>query len=124
THDLADIEELCARLMIIDHGRLLFDGPLAELKRHLWRDNAVRVDLRDREQARNLEALELAGVRREAAGEFSCRLVFDREECTTAEIIRRIVTSVEVADIHIEEQSIEDVVKRIYAGTAFLELKR
>jgi ABC-2 type transport system ATP-binding protein len=119
THDLADIEELCARLMIIDHGRLLFDGPLAGLKRQLWRESAVRVDLRDREQLPKIEALDLPGVRRESAGEYSVRLAFDREEWTTAEVVRRVVTSVEVLDIHIEEQSIDDVVKKIYAGTAF-----
>ena len=32
THDLDDIEELCRRIMIIDHGRVLYDGPLEDLK--------------------------------------------------------------------------------------------
>ncbi len=35
THDLADIERLCSRLLIIDHGRLIWDGGLDELKRAL-----------------------------------------------------------------------------------------
>jgi len=123
THDLSDIEELCARLMIIDHGRLLFDGPLAELKRMLWRESAVRIDLRDREQARLVEDLDLAGVRRERLGELSWRLSFDREARTTASVIRDIVNGVEVLDIVIEEQSIEEVVKRIYGGGVFQETR-
>ena len=32
THDLDDIEELCRRILIIDHGKVLYDGPLAHLK--------------------------------------------------------------------------------------------
>ncbi len=39
THDLADIEALCKRLMIIDHGRVLFDGQLDELKAHALAPN-------------------------------------------------------------------------------------
>ena len=61
THDLSDIEELCARLMIIDHGRLLFDGGLKELKRQFWRDVALRIDLKDLDEAQRLGQLELHG---------------------------------------------------------------
>jgi len=37
THDLADIEQLCERMIIIDKGGLLFDGSLKELRKTLWR---------------------------------------------------------------------------------------
>ncbi len=121
THDLADIEQLCSRLIIIDHGRLLFDGPLSDLKRMLWRESAVLVDLRDREHAGRLDRMEIPGVRCENAGELSRRLVFAREERTTAEVIRQVVNAVEVLDIVIEEQSIEEVVKRIYTGEILAE---
>ncbi len=116
THDMSDIEELCPRLMIIDHGRLLVDGGLRDLKRRLWREAAVRFDLKDREQAERFERIELDGVRREKAGGVTYRLAFDRNEHSTAEIIRMVMNSVEVLDIGIEEESIEDVVRRIYLG--------
>jgi ABC-2 type transport system ATP-binding protein len=121
THDLSDIEELCARLMIIDHGRLLFDGALAELKRQFWRESAVKIDLRDREQSFRLEALDLASVHVERIDDLTCRLRFPREERSTADVIRQVVNAVEVRDITIEEQSIEDVVRRIYLGEVLQE---
>lgn len=124
THDLSDIEELCARLMIVDHGRLLYDGGLSELKRRLWRETAVTVDLRDREQAMRVEALALEGVKREKLSELSWKLTFDRERRPTAEVIREVVTGAEVLDLSIEEQSIEEVVKRIYLGEALQEAPR
>ena len=46
THDLSDIEELSQRVMIIDHGKLLFDGPLAELKMRLARFNQIKFFLK------------------------------------------------------------------------------
>ena len=121
THDLSDIEELCPRLMIIDHGRLLYDGALADLKRQLWRETTVKFDLKDRENARRFEQLELAGIRREKLGDLTYLLSFGRDDHPTAEVIRQVVISVEVLDIAIEEQSIEEVVKRIYLGGAIPE---
>ena len=116
THDLSDIEELCPRLMIIDRGKLLFDGALEQLKRRLWRESAVKIDVKDLEQARLLEAESFDGVKLEKRGELSFHLMFDREQRSNAEVIREVLNRVDVRDIAIEEQSIEDVVKRIYAG--------
>jgi len=121
THDLADIEELCARLMVIDKGKLLFDGPLAELKRRLWRDSAVKFDLKDREGADRLIALSIPGVTPTRAGELTVRLSFPRETISAADVIRRALNAVEVQDIGIEEQSIDDVVKQIYTGNLLHE---
>ncbi|MCP5118824.1 MAG: ATP-binding cassette domain-containing protein [bacterium] len=123
THDLSDIEELCARLLIIDHGRLLFDGGLDELKSRLWKESAVKVELRDREQACALGELNLPGVTCDKVDELSCRLRFAREELSAADVIRQVVNAAEVRDIVIEEQSIEEVVKRIYLGEVLEESK-
>jgi ABC-2 type transport system ATP-binding protein len=116
THDLSDIEELCARLMIIDHGKLLFDGALAGLKRRLWREAAIRVDLRDRENVRLIEELPLDGVVKEKLSELSWRLSFPRDRYSSAEVIRRVVNAADALDIAIEEQSIEEVVRKIYSS--------
>ena len=116
THDLSDIEELCPRLMIIDKGRLLFDGGLAGLKRQLWREATVKFDLKDREQAERFERLEIPGVRREKLAEMTYRLSFEHAQHSTAEIIRQAVNAAVVLDIAIEEQSIEEVVRTIYTG--------
>ena len=124
THDLSDIEELCPRLMIIDKGRLLFDGGLAGLKRQLWRDATVKFDLKDREQAERFERIEIPGVRREKLDGMTYRLSFDHTEHSSAEIIREVVTAVVVLDIVIEEQSIEEVVRTIYTGGLVPEPER
>lgn len=124
THDLSDIEELCNRLMIIDRGRMLFDGGLAELKHQFWKETAVRVDFRDRDQARRLSQLELPGINCDELDEMSCRLRFPREAYSAADVIRQVLNAVEVRDVVIEEQSIDEVVKRIYLGEMFEESRR
>jgi ABC-2 type transport system ATP-binding protein len=124
THDLSDIEELCPRLMIIDQGKLLFDGGLDALKRQLWREATVKFDVRDRKQCARFEAIEIAGVRREKLGDLTYRLSFARDEHSTAEVIRHVVNTAEVLDVAIEEQSIEEVVRRIYLGDLLKESAR
>ena len=120
THDLTDIEELCRRVMIIDHGKLLFDGPLAELKARLVRFNQIKFFLKDREQAARVGELTTDGVECERLDELTYRLRYDRRKHSSGDIIRNIVTRLEVRDLIVEEESIEDLVKRIYTeGRAY-----
>ncbi len=124
THDLADIEELCRRLMIIDRGRILFDGPLNELKQMLWRQSQIKFELKDREQAAAVGAIDLPRVEKERLDELTYRLSFEREEYTSGDVIRRVVAAAEVRDIFIEEESIDDIVRRIYTGGTIPELQK
>ena len=50
THDLSDIEELSQRIIIIDKGRILFDGDLEQMKMRLAKYNQVKFFLKDRSQ--------------------------------------------------------------------------
>ena len=121
THDLSDIEELCRRLMIIDHGRVLYDGALAELKRQLWRQMQIKIELKDASQAPVLESLTLDNISRERLDELTYQLSFERDQHTAGEVIRSIVSSVDVRDIFIQEEPIEEIVRRIYTGPSVLE---
>jgi ABC-2 type transport system ATP-binding protein len=122
THDLDDIEELCRKIMIIDHGSLLYDGPLALLKQKLLRIKQVKFAVRDSEQAGRLAALSREGLVVDRVDELTFRIRFDRTRVATADLIRQILASVEVRDLLIEDEPIEEIVKRIYAGAALGEV--
>ena len=122
THDLDDIEELCRRIMIIDHGRVLYDGPLEDLKQRLLRTKQVKFVLKDRTQAARLIACCRDGLELEPVDEVTYRVRFDRGRVSAAELIRQILDTVEVRDLLIEDEPIEEIVKRIYAGEASLEV--
>jgi ABC-2 type transport system ATP-binding protein len=122
THDLDDIEELCRRIMIIDHGRVLFDGPLYDLKQKLLRTKQIKFALKDRDQVACLEVFAREGFEIETVDELTYRIRFDRLKIVTADLIRRILAAVEVRDLLIEDEPIEEIVKRIYAGEALPEV--
>jgi len=122
THDLDDIEELCRRIMIIDHGRVLYDGPLEDLKQRLLRTKQIKFALKDRAQVARVAACCREGLELEQVDELTYRIRFDRGRVGTADLIRQILDTVEVRDLLIEDEPIEEIVKRIYAGEASLEV--
>jgi ABC-2 type transport system ATP-binding protein len=122
THDLDDIEELCRRIMIIDRGQLLYDGPLSLLKQKLLRTKQIKFALRTSEAAAALSsALAAEGLEAEPLDELTYRVRFDKTRVSTAELIRKILNAGEVRDLLIEDEPIEEVIKRIYAGEELAE---
>ncbi len=122
THDLDDIEALCRRIIIIDRGRLLYDGPLDLLKQRLLRTKQVKFVMRDAAARARLAEMRMDGLELEMVDELTCRVRFDRTRVNTSDLVRQVLSRVEVRDLVIEDESIEDVVKRIYAGEALREV--
>jgi ABC-2 type transport system ATP-binding protein len=116
SHDLRDIEDLCRRLVIIDGGRIIFDGELAKLKDEHAPDRLLHVQTAT---PAALDALRgsLAGAVVEP-GEtplrFSVR--FNRFAMTAGQIVTAVAPLAELVDFHVDEPSIEDVVRRVYSG--------
>jgi ABC-2 type transport system ATP-binding protein len=122
THDLDDIEELCRRIMIIDRGKVLYDGPLSHLKERLLRTKQIKFAIKDRAQAGGVELFSRDGLEVDQVDELTYRIRFDRTKVVTADLIRQILAAVEVRDLLIEDEPIEEIVKRIYAGEALNEV--
>lgn len=114
THDLSDIEELSRRIIIIDKGHILFDGDLPAMKKRLAKYTQVKFFLKDRSQVTRLDQVQTNGIVCERVDELTYFIRFDRDRISTAEVIRQIVNTLEVRDIFIEEEPIEEIVKRIY----------
>ncbi|HKE98914.1 MAG TPA: ATP-binding cassette domain-containing protein [Actinomycetes bacterium] len=110
THDLDDIARLCSRLMIIDTGRLIYDGTVEGLLATFGTTRVLVADLAgdDRPELRRARLVRAQGRR--------CWLAFDREHVSAPEVIAELLARHEVRDLALEEPGIEDVVRRIYRG--------
>ncbi|MDQ4104669.1 MAG: ATP-binding cassette domain-containing protein [Actinomycetota bacterium] len=114
THDLPDVERLCRRLVVIDHGRVLVDGSLEELRRRFGGARRLVVDLEEPHAA--LDGLPgVLDVTVEANG-LCQQLAFSADQTSAAELIAVVVARVAVRDLFVVEPSIEDVVRTLYAG--------
>ena len=95
-----------------------YDGPLYDLKQKLLRTKQIKFALKDREQVACLAVFSRDGLEVEQVDELTYRIRFDRAKIVTADLIRQILAAVEVRDLLIEDEPIEEIIKRIYAGEA------
>ena len=109
THDLSDIERLCRRLLIIDHGRVIYDGGLDSLIERYGEERTLIVDLEE-----PAEPLEVAGARVVRVEGPRQWLRFRRDEVSAAQLTAAVAAQAALVDLAIDEPDIEDVVRRIY----------
>jgi ABC-2 type transport system ATP-binding protein len=109
THDLADVERLCDRLVVIDHGRVIEDGTVEGVKARYGTERTLVVDL-----AAPGPALEVPGARVERVDGPRQWLRFHRDDHTASSLLAAVAAVSPVRDVTIEEPAIEDVVGRIY----------
>jgi len=109
THDLDDIEQLCPRMMIIDRGQVLLDGPVAGFKAEYGTERTVVVDLV--EASDPLDVPDAPVVRVEGPRQW---LRFDRRVTTAADVIAAVTAGASVRDLAIEEPDIEELIHRLY----------
>ncbi|CAL9674563.1 ATP-binding cassette domain-containing protein [Saccharothrix sp. NPDC042600] len=113
THDLDDIERLCPRLVVIDRGTVLADGPLEALRAEVVPERVLVVDLE--KPAEPLTGIAgVVDVRTDLGG-LRQHLTFRKGETTAAAVIAAVAARADVHDLVVEEPEIDDVVRRLYA---------
>jgi len=113
THDLDDIERLCSRLLVIDHGRLIYDGDLDTLKQRYGGERMLVVDLEEPREPLAVDGARV--VRVEGSRQW---LAFRRDETSAARLTAAVTALAPVRDLELHEPDIEDVVRKIYAEGA------
>ena len=109
THDLSDVEKLCERIMIIDHGRLIFDGALFSLIERFGGRRRLVVDFAER-----LPGYDIEGARLDAMDGLRATYSFERGAITASELIGRLSTRYRIVDLQVREPEIEETIRRIY----------
>jgi viologen exporter family transport system ATP-binding protein len=110
SHYMADVVALCKRVIVIHHGRILFDGALSALSDRFAADKTIEVDLAD-----GSASLEAYGEVLEREGD---RAKLRVPKADTPRIAARLLGEQEVADLTIEDPPIEDVIELVFAEGA------
>ncbi|WP_405440354.1 ATP-binding cassette domain-containing protein [Streptomyces avidinii] len=113
THDLQDIEQLCERVMVIDHGRLMYDGPLGGLHAAGAVGESERTLVVDLE--RELAPISVAGARVVKVEGPRQWLAFPAG-ASAAPLVAAVAADYPLVDLSVREPDIEDVIARMYAG--------
>jgi ABC-2 type transport system ATP-binding protein len=107
SHYMADVQALCKRVVVIHHGRLLFDGDLAALVSRFTAHKTVQLQLEDA----GLDLSRYGEVLSSDGGRYTLRV--PKEE--TARLTGRLLAELPVIDLLVEEPPIEEVIARVFA---------
>jgi len=120
SHYMADVEALCKRVIVIHHGTLLFDGPLAELVRTVAPDKTITVELSEGNTASRAELAALLGgpVADVPVEETDTGWRVRVPAADTPAVAARLLTGLPVADVTIEDEPIEAVIEKVFAVPA------
>ena len=111
THDMGDIERLCDRVLVVDHGRLAYDGTLSSLAERVALKRVLVVDLTEPRPPLQIASAEHVGSEGEGLRQ---RLAFAPELATAAQVLGEVSAQAEVVDLTLEEPAIEDIVRTLY----------
>lgn len=113
THDLADVERLCKRIIFIDKGTVLYDGSVSELKRRYAPWRVLDITLQPGDDPAPPVSLRLDGVEIDEQTDTRLLLHFDPERIAVTDIITAVIGQRAVSDISIIEPDLEGVVREI-----------
>jgi ABC-2 type transport system ATP-binding protein len=111
THDMEDISQLCSRMLLIDHGRLLYDGSIDAIRERFGVERTLVVDLADDDYHLPLSVPGADEVRADGPRRW---LRFRRDETTAADLIAAVTARYRIRDLTVEEPAIESIIRRIY----------
>jgi ABC-2 type transport system ATP-binding protein len=109
THDISDVARLCSRVIIIDLGKMIFDGPLETIMDRFGTRRELIVEL-----AEKYEDLELEGAKVVAVEGSRVRYQFERADVTASQLINRLSSRFRILDLSVQEPEIETTIRRIY----------
>jgi len=114
THDLSDVEQLCERVMILDHGLVLYDGMLADLNRRFESDWFLVVTLEEFTGNGSASAAALPGLPEPKCEGNRMTYRFDHRKFATTDLIRQLLARFHIVDLEVRRPALEETIRRIY----------
>ena len=110
SHDAGDLEALCRRVIIINHGQIVYEDKVSNLKRKFLTSKLVEVRYAQEVPANfSVEGAEILKI-----GHYGVKLRFDTRQTPVEQVLSQLTRSGSVVDITISDPPLEEVISRIY----------
>jgi ABC-2 type transport system ATP-binding protein len=113
THDMSDIERLSSRVMVVNSGKIMYDGNLNTLKKRYGTEEIIVADLLGKIE--DTTELKTMGVDEVIYDDNKITIKYDSLKINSSTVVRWLVDKVETKDINITVTPIEDVIRKMYA---------
>lgn len=112
THDMADIEKLCSRVIVIDHGKAVYDGSLEQVKKQFGYMERMMINLE--QSLEDCGFLYTLGVKKIIQHDHGLELRYDRNQIKSSELIQALMNKSNIQDIRIIETEVEEAIRNMY----------
>ena len=109
SHDMADIEAVCSRVIVINHGRLLFDASIEQLRKRFARKKVVRVFFDGEQTFKSMRGVTV--LDRSAQ---QVRLAVDSKLVDIQHVLAQLTKLYRIADIEVSDPPIEEIIEVLY----------
>jgi ABC-2 type transport system ATP-binding protein len=110
SHDAGDVEVLCKRAMVINHGEIIYDGKVSYLKRHYLNTKTVSLKLGE-----SWQGFDTQGVRLLKQKGYGVKLEVNTDATPIEDVIAQLLARYQIADINVDNPPMETVIAQIYA---------
>lgn len=116
SHDAGDIETVCERTMIVNHGRIIFDGSTASLKKEYLDQKVVKISFENSDRLAMDTDRKGILVQKNQNGE--AVFTVDTKQSPIDAVLRDVLRGQDIQDITIEDPPLEEIISRIYETQA------
>lgn len=109
THDMGDIERLCKRIIIINHGVIVYDGPISKIKKDYLTHKHLDVKFNKLHKKFSLKGCKVI-----ESGDYEITIELDTKKQTIKNAVNYLITDFDVADILVQDPPIEEIIQKIY----------
>lgn len=110
SHYMQDVQELCDRIVVIDHGSMVFDGTLTSLSRQFSDSRRLRLTFEENIEAADLEAFGVLISHEQNVA------LLEVPRAKVASVTSAVLTRFPVSDVSIEEVDVEEIIRTLFAG--------
>jgi ABC-2 type transport system ATP-binding protein len=110
SHDVSDIEQVAKRVVVVNHGRMIYDDRVSRMRRSILSTKLIEVRFEDPPESLSIRGAHILKV--SGAG---YKLVIDTEKRSIREVLDELLDSQHVADISVLDPPLEEVIERIYS---------
>ena len=110
SHDVSDIEKLCKRVIIINHGKMVLDDSMENLKYHYLNKKIIEVKLKERVNLENIDGVKILKTK-----DTNIKLEIDTRKKNIADILK-LLDADNIIDMNISNIPLEDIISEIYQG--------
>ncbi|WP_128895141.1 ABC transporter ATP-binding protein [Longirhabdus pacifica] len=120
THDLQDIEALCSRVVMLDEGKIIYDGDLEQLKQRWGKGKEIVFHFAEAVNMQTLQQLTQGmEVKWQQDHPYEAKVWVPFEQENVSEVMRSVVSELNINDMKIIETNTDDIVREIYkSGSA------